>query len=651
VRRPHVQLLFASCAYALVAVFANWPLPVHLSTHVTGTPSGDTGIYVWNLWVFHHEAVHNHHLPFLTGTILSMAPPIDLSLHNYTTFANVLALPFVHRLGVVTTFNLVYLALVVLTASAMFVLLRSLLPDRAREAWVGGLLFGFCPALVARSTAHFSLVAAAPLPIFILALMRAERTGSWRWAAVTGCVVAWAAFCDVYYGIYCLLIAACRFATRIVRLTRIAEPRPRSGMLHTLDLLMAVITGLIIGVAVGGGGALDVSGAHLSLRSLYTPVLVLTILALIRLAISWKPKLTIRSGPTRRAVGQLLAGAVATTAILSPVLYGFGRRVLTETSEVNPILYWRSSPPGVDLLSFVLPNPNHPIMGRAGREWLTAQPDGFAELTASIPFVALAVIGVVMLCRKRLPAGWIAFTLFFGLLSLGPFVHIAGVNTHVPGPWALMRYVPIVGLTRAPARFAIPMMLGVAVLFTYALATLSATSPHRRRWLVALVTLALIAELSPAPRTLYSAEVPAIYQVIARDPDKVRVLELPFGVRDGTSSLGNFSAITQFHQTVHGKDIIGGYLSRVSSRRKETYRQYPVLNALITLSEGGTLETTQRQSAWAARERFLERSNLRYVVMDESHTSPALRAFAIELLGLEQIGADRGYSLWRVPSG
>ena len=39
----------------------------------------------------------------------------------------------------------------------------------------------------------------------------------------------------------------------------------------------------------------------------------------------------------------------------------------------------------------------------------------------------------------------------FGLLALGPFVHVAGINTYVPGPWALLRYVPLIGLVHTPA--------------------------------------------------------------------------------------------------------------------------------------------------------------------------------------------------------
>jgi hypothetical protein len=42
----------------------------------------------------------------------------------------------------------------------------------------GGGLFGFAPAFTARSIAEFSLAAAAPLPLFVLALRREHDTGT-----------------------------------------------------------------------------------------------------------------------------------------------------------------------------------------------------------------------------------------------------------------------------------------------------------------------------------------------------------------------------------------------------------------------------------------------------------------------------------------
>ncbi len=75
-----------------------------------------------------------------------------------------------------------------------------LLPSTRPEAWLAGVLFAWSPVLVARGGGHFSLVAAAPLPAFLLFLVKADRTRSIHNAALVGLCMAWAAFCDVYYG-------------------------------------------------------------------------------------------------------------------------------------------------------------------------------------------------------------------------------------------------------------------------------------------------------------------------------------------------------------------------------------------------------------------------------------------------------------------
>ena len=90
---PRRQGAGALIAFVVLAAVQAWPLPRHLSTHLTGPPTGDTGVYVWNTWVFRHELVELGQSPFTTSSIFSLSGNADLSLHNYTVFADVLALP------------------------------------------------------------------------------------------------------------------------------------------------------------------------------------------------------------------------------------------------------------------------------------------------------------------------------------------------------------------------------------------------------------------------------------------------------------------------------------------------------------------------------------------------------------------------------
>src|SRR5215510_3631388 len=165
--------LAALAGYAGLALLFSWPLALHLGTHFTGPPDGDTGAYVWNQWVFRHELIEQHSSPLFTREIFSLTSPANLALHNYTIFQDLLAVPLLQIFGAVTTFNLIYLLMIVTTGFATFLLTWNV-TNRPFESWLAGVLFSWSPMLVARGTGHFSLVAAAPLAVFILLLTRSD---------------------------------------------------------------------------------------------------------------------------------------------------------------------------------------------------------------------------------------------------------------------------------------------------------------------------------------------------------------------------------------------------------------------------------------------------------------------------------------------
>lgn len=645
-RRAHLYALFG---YAAFAVLFTWPLAPQIGTHLTGSPAGDTGVYVWNQWVFQHEILENGNFPYFTDKIFSLTGRANLSLHNYTAFQDLVALPLMGWLGIVATFNVVYLLMTMLTGYAAFLLARHV-TGRSMESWLAGLLFAWSPALATRGGGHFSLVAAAPLAIFLLLLLRTTERQRLRDAFALGATVWWAATTDAYYAVYCVLLAGLFMLARVMTIQRRPQAPRLRAVPWALDVLLFCVAGLVISMVISGGWQFSIRGRVASLRSLYTPMLALTLLAVARLAWAYRGTvLRVDRAAALRFVRLGTAAAVFATALLSPVLYAVGLRIADGRWDSERI-FWRSSPRGVDLAAFVLPNPNHPLAPDAVREWLTPRPDAYFENVASLTFVALATIFVAWRAGWRIPRLWGGFALIFGALALGPFVHIAGINTHVPGPWALLRYVPVIGLARTPSRFTIVLMLVLAVLFAGALAWLGRRWPQHRTRLVAAVGALLVFELLPVPRPLYSATVPGIYRHVAAAPADVRVLELPFGIRDGTSSAGNFTARSQYFQTVHGKKLIGGYLSRVSRRRIRDTRRDPMLDALMWLSEGHELDPSRWRSLVETGPAFAERARVAFVMIDCARTTEAIREFAIRSFNLQLIESDGNFELYR-PAG
>ena len=643
--RPHA---WAVAGYAVAALLLAWPLPLHLGTHLTGPVGGDTGVYVWNQWVFQHELLDNRSLPYFTNTIFSLTSRANLSLHNYTTFQNLVALPLVRTFGVIATFNIVYLLMTLLTAYMTFLLVRHI-TGRAAESWLAGLAFAWSPILVTRGMGHFSVAAAAPLAAFVLVLLRTAERERLRDAVLLGVTVWWAASTDVYFAIYCLLIAAVFLSARTMTLERrLSTPRHRA-VPWALDVMLLSVAGLVAALLISGGWQFTFLGRVARVRSLYTPVLILTALAGLR--VGWRYRthfVNVNAAHVWRSFRLATVAGVFAAVLLSPALYAVGVRIAENRFDGQRTL-WRSSPRGVDLVAFVLPNPNHPLSPDALRAWLSPLADVYLERVVSIPLVVIAVLIIAWRAGWTMPRLWSGMAVLFALLALGPFVHVAGANTYVPGPWAFLRYLPIVGLARSPGRFAVVVMLMTAVLFGAALCWLGSRNPHRRRLIVGGVAGVLVFELLPAPRQLYSAVPPRVYRHVAAAPANSRVLELPFGVRDGTSSVGNFTARSQFYQTYHHKLLIGGYLSRVSRRRISEIRRYEMLDALITLSENKRLDDARRERLIAGGRAFAKGSRLAYVVIDRPMVPPPLRDFAIRAFDLRFVERDGDVELYRVP--
>jgi hypothetical protein len=418
----------------------------------------------------------------------------------------------------------------------------------------------------------------------------------------------------------------------------------------TLDLLLFCVAGLVISMIISGGWQFTIRGRVAGFRSFYTPMLVFTLLAAMRLAWPYRATRIRFNAPVfTRFLRFGVVGGLSAALFMSPVLYAVGVRVAEQRWDADPV-FWRSSPRGVDLLSYVLPNPNHPLAPEGLRQWLSPRPDAYFENVASLTFVALATLLLAWRAGWKVPRLWAGLALAFGALALGPFIHVAGMNTHIPGPWAFLRYVPVIGMARTPARFSIVLMLVLAVLFAAALRFIGERWPARRPRMIVAAGALLVLELLSAPRTLYSAIIPPLYQTIAADPSDARVLELPWGIRDGTTSVGNFTARSQFHQTVHGKPLVGGYLSRVSRRRILDNQRRPMLAGLIRLSEGQLLESNTYAALVADGPSFVDRSQIGWVVIDRLRTPAPLQRFAHQAFGLRLVEANGSLELYR-PTG
>lgn len=623
-RRALSLHLAALAGYTVLAFLFVWPLPLSLTGDITGDPAGDAGAYVWNAYVFARNIAAGSSV-LQTDRILAFGNEASLALHNNSLFLSALAAPLIPSLGVIGGFNAALILILILNPFCAYLLAREETKSFG-PAWLGGFLFGFSPFVSARVEGHMSLATTFALPLVLLFARRAVAgRGSLNWALV-GVALALCAASDPYYLVFGVMAVGVVWAYQGVSL----EPLPRASrsMPRRLAALVATVSGaVLIWILLAGGGVLALGSLKVGMRAPYTPALLLTV-ALIVLFASWFPRrVVLQAGALETLRQPALAGIVA-AALLYPWLSVAAAEVLAKGGTAAPL--WRSSPSGVDLLSFLLPNPTHPLIRDFIEPWMTRErPDAFVEGVASWTLSALLVAFVLIAYRKgSAPRFWIVMTAFFASLALGPFVMVAGESTYIPAPWALLRFFPGIGMVRSPSRFAALATLGVALLFAHILA--SARLGRRRAPVLVAVGLLLGLETIGVPRRVFPAALPQAYQVVADDRCDVVILRVPTGIKDGTRQRGRFSSRTQFRQVFHGKRLLGGYLSRLSDQTVAEYEEHPTIRALLDLSEGKTLSPEERREGIRGASDLSRRIGLGFVVINREEASPDLRDFMHE---------------------
>ncbi|HVE72112.1 MAG TPA: hypothetical protein VNI54_12150 [Thermoanaerobaculia bacterium] len=147
--------------------------------------------------------------------------------------------------------------------------------------------------------------------------------------------------------------------------------------------------------------------------------------------------------------------------------------------------------------------------------------------------IVLALIGIWFATKRERN-----IALFFIVLGF-----LGSLGMHTIFGRLLFEYVPLFRGIRAPARWAMIVYLGMAILIAYAAA--------RRRWIAVVLTFALLFELRAAPIRWYltTGETPPVYRWLATR-DVKSVLEVPIAQSNAYEYL--------YFATVHHKPLVNG---------------------------------------------------------------------------------------------
>ena len=254
----------------------------------------------------------------------------------------------------------------------------------------------------------------------------------------------------------------------------------------------------------------------------------------------------------------LATGMVLSTPLAVPMLGLLARTTLAGTHEPADF--------SVDLLGWLVPGAvswwgpiTAPVWRRFG-----SYPE---ESGAYLGLIPVAIVALGLRARVRAIVPWVTGAAIFAILALGPWLHVAGWPSFVPLPYfVLTSVIPLFALAGVPARFMAMVYLGLAMAVGLTLTALVPERPALRRTaILALVLAGILLEYAPRPYTTTPFVVPSFYADLAREPDVGQaLLELP-------------SATGMLYQTVHGKRIVGGYLSRTPRAQWDALVTHPVV--------------------------------------------------------------------------
>lgn len=239
--------------------------------------------------------------------------------------------------------------------------------------------------------------------------------------------------------------------------------------------------------------------------------------------------------------------------------------------------------------------------------------------------LVLAVVGL-RFCRDR--RFWIVVLLLALILSLGPYLHVAGHwefsvaslgplrapaqwvertarelnpswcvtagHVAVPLPYLFVKNIPLFSTARSPARFMALAFLALAIIAGFGIQQLLTKLGTRGRT-IALVALVLLMVIEYYPRLSF-----------------VRPEADPFFARLAGAS-GDFAIVDCsepwqriYHQTIHGKRIVGGYVGREQIEAQRVLRE----SGMDAWMDGRLIERDIRQAR-----NWLVSSGVRYVVV------------------------------------
>ncbi|HEX5503101.1 MAG TPA: hypothetical protein VFW96_10800 [Thermomicrobiales bacterium] len=215
-------------AYLALTFACTFPLGLQVGRVIPGKTT-DGWQFTWNVWWAKESLLVLHTNPFVTQ-YLYFPDGVSLYFHTLGLGAAFLTIPLQFVLSAPATLLLTMLLLTALSGFAAYWFVYEQVPNRL-AAFAGGLIFAVNPYQIDHlMRGQMNMTAICWIPVYLLLLLRAARTGRAGWAVGAGLTLILVALSDWQYAVYCLLFTA---AFLLWRLLRAGDRRARLGLVRT----------------------------------------------------------------------------------------------------------------------------------------------------------------------------------------------------------------------------------------------------------------------------------------------------------------------------------------------------------------------------------------------------------------------------------
>ncbi|NJN67778.1 MAG: Fe(2+)-trafficking protein [Chloroflexaceae bacterium] len=202
---PHLAALVV---YSALAGFATWPLLPHLSTHFPAIPgelSQDVWQHAWNLWWVQQALLVEHTNPYHT-TALFYPQGASLYLHSLNLPLGLMGIPLLALFGIVITYNLLTLLVLVLSSYSTFLLAWRISGHAPASVVAGAIVLCSPQRLMELRGAQLATLSDYGVPLAVLAVLVALQHRTWRMAALAAGALLLTGLSKWYHLFHALLV-------------------------------------------------------------------------------------------------------------------------------------------------------------------------------------------------------------------------------------------------------------------------------------------------------------------------------------------------------------------------------------------------------------------------------------------------------------